>query len=266
MEIISICDKQELLKHKVKINGLFRECFAEREIGDLWDWAYIKNPNNEPIVTLCYEENRLVGHYAIMSMPLWSGAGVINSYLSMTTMVAESHRKYGLFQKLAGDTYEVAAKLGVDFIMGFPNALSTPGFKKRLNWVLPPTDYVARITKEQLFEGSTISMLLSEKAYTLNFQDQKTLMWRMSRPGAKYFWNDGLLYKEFDDAIDVMYFEKEDDLKKIPDGKYINILIRNENTQLRDSMIFEYQFGGVRINKEFVPSIINRQMCLSDVF
>jgi hypothetical protein len=266
MEIVSISDKQELLKHKFEINRLFSECFAQRNIGDLWDWAYIKNPNNVPIVTLCYEENRLVGHYAIMSMPLWSGNAVINSYLSMTTMVAQSHRKYGLFQKLAADTYETAAKLGVDFIIGFPNVLSTPGFKKRLNWVLPPTDYVARITKEQLFGGSSISMLLSKKAYKLNLHDQKTLMWRMSKPGAKYFWNDGLLFKEFNDSIDIMYFDNEDDLKKIPDGKYINILIGNENTQLRDSMIFEYQFGGVRINKEFVPSIINRQMCLSDVF
>lgn len=266
MEIISIYEKQELLKHKAKINALFSECFAGREIGDLWDWAYIKNPNNDPIVTLCYENNCLVGHYAIMSLPLRSGTSVINTYLSMTTMVAESHRKYGLFQKLAEVTYEVANKLGVDFIMGFPNALSTPGFKKRLNWVLPPTDYVARVTHEQLFQKSNISMLLSEKAYTLNLQDQKTLMWRMSRPGAEYFWNEGLLYKEFDGAIDVMYYETVDDLKKIPDCKYINILIGNENSQLRDSMVFEYQFGGIRINKEFEPSNINRQMCLSDVF
>ena len=266
MEIITIHQKQELLKHKAKINNLFSACFGGREIGDLWEWAYIKNPNNDPIISLCYENDDLVGHYAIISLPLRSGTNVINTYLSMTTMIAESYRKYGLFHKLADSAYEVASKNGVDFVIGFPNKASAPGFKKRLNWVFPSPDYVVRVTKKKLLENKNLSMLLLKNTYTLNLHDKKTLMWRMSRPGAEYFWNEGLLYKHFDGAIDILYLETIDDLKKIPDCKFINILIQNENMQLRDFMIFEYQFGGVGINKNFDPVNINRQMCLSDVF
>ena len=125
MEIITISNKQDLLKHQSEINSLFFECFGGRQLGDLWNWAYIENPNGEPIVTLCYEGNRLVGHYAIMPMPLCLGNEALKSYLVMTAMVSESHRKFGLFPKLGIENSKVAFDLGVDFIMGFPNANST---------------------------------------------------------------------------------------------------------------------------------------------
>jgi len=266
MEIITISNKQDLLKHQSEINSLFFECFGGRQLGDLWNWAYIENPNGEPIVTLCYEGNRLVGHYAIMPMPLCLGNEALKSYLVMTAMVSESHRKFGLFPKLGIENSKVAFDLGVDFIMGFPNANSAPGFKKRLNWILPPVDYVANISKAQLLQKKTSLLSTSKNVFSLNLHDPKIRRWRMSRPGSNYIWDDGLLYKEFEGAIDVMYFDAAEDLEKLPEKKNINILIKSEDIQLRDFMVFKYQFGGVPINKHFDPSIINRQMCLSDVF
>jgi hypothetical protein len=266
MKILTIKNKRDLLQFQSEIDILFFECFGGRPLGELWNWAYIDNPNGEPLVTLCYDENRLVGHYAIMSMPLSLGGNVVNSYLSMTTMVSASHRKYGLFVKLASENYRVASELGVDFIMGFPNAMSAPGFKKRLNWTMPPADYVANTSKEHLLEMDKKIISCAKNAFALNLQDQSTLQWRMSRPGANYVWDDGLLYKEFEGAIDVMYVYSADDLDKLPENKKINILIRGEEIQLRDFIAFEYQFGGVTISKDFDPAIISRQMCLSDVF
>lgn len=266
MEIVSIHNKQDLLKHRDEIETLFSECFGGRKLGDLWDWAYIENPNGVPIVTLCYDGNRLVGHYAMMSMPLCLRNTVLNSYLSMTTMVSDSYRKYGLFPKLASENYRVASILGVDFVMGFPNTMSIPGFKKRLNWTLPPIDYVANISKARLLEKSRMYSPVSKNAFSLNLHDQQTRKWRMSRPGSSYVWDDGLLYKEFKDEIDVLYFDSADNFEKLPEKKNINLLVRGEDLQLRDFMTFEYQFGGVTINKDFDPSVVNRQMCLSDVF
>lgn len=266
MKIISIHNKKDLLEHRVEIDTLFFNCFGGRQLGKLWDWAYIENPSGEPIVTLCYEDSRLVGHYAIMPLPVRHNDKVLNTYLSMTTMVAESHRKYGLFPKLASENYKIAESQNVDFVMGFPNAMSTPGFKKRLGWTLPEADYVASINKERLFENDIASLLVSRESFSLNLQDHEVLAWRMSRPGADYEWDDGLLYKNFGEAVDVLYFETQDDLRKLPDSRIINILVKGDVPQLRDSMAFEYQFGGVRINTEFSPLIINRQLCLSDVF
>ncbi|HET7818339.1 MAG TPA: GNAT family N-acetyltransferase, partial [Bacteroidia bacterium] len=51
------------------------------------------------------------------------------------TMTHPSHQGKGLFIKLAKMTYELAKEKGIEFIFGFPNKNSYPGFVKKLNWV-----------------------------------------------------------------------------------------------------------------------------------
>jgi len=53
------------------------------------------------------------------------------------TMTHKSHRKKGLFIKLAKMTYDTAKKEGIEFIFGFPSNDSFPGFKYKLNWLFP---------------------------------------------------------------------------------------------------------------------------------
>jgi hypothetical protein len=50
------------------------------------------------------------------------------------TMTHSEHRGKQLFTKLATETYNFAAKNGVQFVFGFPNNNSYPGFVKYLNW------------------------------------------------------------------------------------------------------------------------------------
>jgi hypothetical protein len=52
---------------------------------------------------------------------------------SVDTMTHHNHRKKGLFQLLAEKTYALARSEGIQFIFGFPNQNSYPGFVK-LNW------------------------------------------------------------------------------------------------------------------------------------
>lgn len=59
------------------------------------------------------------------------------SYLaaqSGDTMTNPKHGGKGLFTTLAKMTYELAQSEGIQFIFGFPNDNSYPGFVKRLNW------------------------------------------------------------------------------------------------------------------------------------
>ncbi|MCW5907696.1 MAG: GNAT family N-acetyltransferase [Chitinophagales bacterium] len=51
------------------------------------------------------------------------------------TMTHPKHGGKGLFTMLAKMTYELAKKEGVQFIFGFPNSNSYPGFVKKLNWI-----------------------------------------------------------------------------------------------------------------------------------
>lgn len=266
MRIFTLEDKQELSQYQNDIEALFLECFGDKASVSVWAWAYLQNPAGEPIVSLCYDGARLVGHYAVIPMPLSRPDGVENSYLSMTTMVASDYRQYGLFVKLAQETYEVARRLGVDFVFGFPNALSTPGFRKRLNWFLPPADYIASVNKRQLIESGVTSALVQQDRYRLDFSKEGFREWRLSKPGNSYVRKEGLIYKQFDGAIDLIYFDSPVSLEGLPDGQAINVLLPHDVVEFRENKILDYQFGGISINEEFRSDLIGRQMCMSDVF
>ena len=102
MEIVDIQCKDDLNGHKDEILRLFKEGF-ERELDvHIWNWAYLDNIFGDPIVSLAYEHDRLVAHYAVIPLHLANSVGKsLDSYLSMTTVVAKTHRKYGLFVALA---------------------------------------------------------------------------------------------------------------------------------------------------------------------
>lgn len=266
MQTITLATKAELVTHETNIETLFSECFGDRLSLALWRWAYLDNPHGEPYLSVCYDEDRLVGHYAMIPMPLSSSHGSLNAYLSMTTMVAASHRQHGLFVKLAQATYDRARADGVDFVMGFPNEMSTPGFRKRLSWDLPPSDYVATVTKAQLLDAARTAPLQGPSCYRLDMRREATRVWRLSRPGAQYFWHDGLAYKAFGDSIDLLAFDEVEQLQALPEDLSINLLLPAEYTALAEFKSFDYQFGGLSLASTFDASEIVRQMALSDLF
>lgn len=265
MNIINIKNKTDLLQHRDNIENLFFESFGRRAIGDVWDWAYLDNPNGEPFVSLCYEGGVLVGHYAIVPMPLSSQQQRENSYISMTTMVAESHRKFGLFTTLAQENYKIASEAGVDFVMGFPNTQSTPGFKKRLGWNLPDSDYVAKIDKDMLSGLVKAGYFDKRDKLGLNLSDVKLREWRLSRPGGTYQMVGGLAYKEHQGSIDLIWWENSDALLTLPDTSGINVLVTAQSG-LDQHKVFDYQFGGISLCSQFSPHLINREMAISDLF
>jgi hypothetical protein len=53
------------------------------------------------------------------------------------TMTHKNHTGKGLFTKLAELTYELCELKGIEFVYGFPNYNSYPGFSKKLMWEFP---------------------------------------------------------------------------------------------------------------------------------
>lgn len=51
------------------------------------------------------------------------------------TMTDPDHQRRGLFVTLARKTYELAREEGIQFVFGFPNESSLPGFRDKLDWV-----------------------------------------------------------------------------------------------------------------------------------
>jgi hypothetical protein len=266
METITIGTKIELAKHEAAIENLFLDSFGNPLSVDLWRWAYLNNPNGEPIVTLCFDDGALVGHYAMIPMPLSSEKSHLNTYLSMTTMVAVSHRKHYLFTTLAQTAYAFAKKSGVDFVMGFPNEQSAPGFKKRLDWNLPASDYVASLTKSEILAAAQSLQIVGYDSYRLNLSNATVRAWRLSKPGATYHWADGLAYKDYGDSVDLMAFDHPDQLAALPEDRLVNLLLPASAASLLQFKLFDYQFGGLSLSSPFDPDRIVRQMALSDVF
>lgn len=265
MEIITVITKVGLLEHRGAIERLFSASFGQRLLGDIWDWAYQRNPNGAPIVTMCYDRGELVGHYAIVPMPLSSSTVRQNSYISMTTMVAESHRKFGLFTQLAQENYARATELGVDFVFGFPNMQSAPGFRKRLNWDLPEADYVATVDKASLLALASTGILDKADRLGLDLTQPALREWRLSRPGSIYSFTNGLAYKRYGDSLDLLWWDDTDALSCLPEGVRINLLVE-ASTGLEPNRQFDYQFGGIGLCSAFNNAAIHREMALSDLF
>ena len=92
------------------------------------------------------------------------------------TMTHPEHGGKGLFTTLAKMTYALAKKEGIEFIFGFPNKNSYPGFSKKLNWQFKENmcDYAFNVNTLPLAAfAKKISLLLPlYSAYTnliLNF-------------------------------------------------------------------------------------------------
>lgn len=266
MNILAIDDRSELSAHQSAIEALFTSCFGSRMSADIWRWAYLDNPHGEPYVTVCYDGEQMVGHYAMIPLPLTDGERAVSTYLSMTTMVAASHRQHGLFVKLATATYDRARQRGAAFVMGFPNTMSAPGFQRRLGWKLPVPDRVVTLSRDELLARRGDLQQPGSGKLWLDLRDERHRAWRLARPGATYEWRDGLAFKRYGDGIDVLWYERPDSLEQLPDARQVNLLVLAGTPGFDGLPSFDYQFGGTDLAVEFADASIVRQMALSDVF
>lgn len=269
MNTVVIKDKSKFLSYKQDILDLFLEAYGQELPSELWDWAYINNPFGNPYASLAFDDG-LVAHYAVIPYPVMTKSGVKqNSFLSMTTMVAKSHRKYGLFTKLASLTYNELKKDDADFVMGFPNQMSAPGFRKRLDWKVLEPDVVVSVRRPELEKLTKLEKsfeLYGSSQLVANLSDSEIRNWRLSKPGVDYAWRDGVAYKEHKGKIDVIYYESREALKNLPTASAYNLLLPADIVSDKTLVSFEYMFGGLGLNKDFDPNSVRRQMCLSDVF
>ena len=81
-----------------------------------------------------------VGYYGVIPCFFQLKGNSIVAAQSADTMTHPEHRKKGLFQQLAKQTYDLAREQNIQFIFGFPNHNSLPGFIK-LKWQFLPDQF-----------------------------------------------------------------------------------------------------------------------------
>ncbi len=83
------------------------------------------------------EDGEPAAFYGVYAHPMIIDGVKYIAAQSGDTMTHKLHGGKGLFTTLAKMTYDLAKEKGIDFIFGFPNYNSYPGFVKKLSWTCP---------------------------------------------------------------------------------------------------------------------------------
>lgn len=102
---------------------------------------YLKNKYNTSCFGLQHtgyiafdENNSPAAYYGVFPIIFTIDGKDYLAAQSGDTMTDPNHQKKGLFTQLAKETYNLATKNNVNFVFGFPNKNSFPGFAKKLDW------------------------------------------------------------------------------------------------------------------------------------
>lgn len=264
MTILSLDTPQELLPHKQAILDLFQRSFNKALSGVLWDWFYLQNPSGEAIVTVAYDEEELIGHYALIPMPLKNDDDeTIRACQSITTMVDSSRADLKLFERLANETYLRAQAKGYELIFGFPNQNSKIYFQRILRWQLHHNDFIALLTPQQLLRNPSFCRYYKEKNRFHN--DDSYLSYRLNKPHITYEISEKNITKHHEGKVDLLRFDPTSfsKLESIPHY----VLIDGVYTDFLEAKVFDYPFGGRWLDDPRRPfPLFRKEMLMSDVF
>jgi N-acetylglutamate synthase-like GNAT family acetyltransferase len=134
-------DRDALLRRaevsdETAILALFRAVFGRERSADHWRWKFAETPypNRQISLAVAKQGGALLGHYAVVPVPLnWMGRRILGAE-SVDTMVHPDARGLGLFEQLGTDCYARLRELGVGLVYGLPNRNSYPGFLRKLGW------------------------------------------------------------------------------------------------------------------------------------
>ena len=90
---------------------------------------------HEVIGYLAYApDGQPAAYYGVFPITVTNGGREYLAAQSGDTMTHPDHQGKGLFRRLGQQTYQTAEDEGIDFVFGFPNQFSYPGFVKHLRW------------------------------------------------------------------------------------------------------------------------------------
>jgi len=254
--------KSELLVYQKDIIDLFSNTFARLLAPEIWKWLYIENPCGEPIVALCYDENILVGHFAIVPIFLEIDQQLIKAAVTYTTMVAEKYRSRGVFYNLVKILFAKLKFENYDLVFGFPNRNSMPVMQGYFSWNINKS-YIARLKKKQiqeLYDNSYNTHVLK-----LDISDNVYLKWRLAKPGVNYFTDSGNIFKYYNNDLELVYYT-ENSIEKLDDALTYKVLVDAEYDRFISYKMLDYCFGYQLFNNNLNILSIKKDLLMSDVF
>jgi hypothetical protein len=264
-----VISSKELIKHKKSIGYLYARCFNKSLNQGLWDWMYLYNPAGEPVVSLCFDGDDLVGHYACIQIPVILDQKRIIALLSVGSMVDSRYRKYGIFVEQGKAVYE-SCKDRFSLVLGFPNKMALPARKKRLGWTIDEHSFVALLSgkdiiESEYFQKDKYPKAQQEHSILLDVDNHSYLNWRLSKPGTEYIKNKSYISKKFGNNFDIVYHKNLELSEIVPSNSY-HIYFDSSVETFRRYKAFDYPFGYKFLNGSHQKLDFERQLLFSDVF
>jgi hypothetical protein len=186
---------------------LMKDAFgADVDVG-YFDWKYRQNPAGPAIgrIAIAADTGEIAAFYGMIPESYRMGAERVRVYQSCDTMTHTRHRRQGLFNRLALETYDEALKADPKFLaIGFSGPASTPGFMK-MKWNVAaeiPSLFKPRIlcwlgalgggakdveTSNQLAQSVVELMQANERGReNSKVYDAAFLQWRLRNPRRNY--------------------------------------------------------------------------------
>jgi len=264
---VDIRTRNGLVARCGEIAALFRESFDREFDLDDWRWFYLDNPVGPSYVSLFYEGDRLLGHYAVVPSLLNHNGQQVIGYRSMTTMVHPDGRGRGLFTQLAQRTYAMLVEDGALLVYGFPNKNSAHGFAKYLGWSLRPADRIVDFLGGELIkQESLIASLTTDSDLSWDVESRPQAEWRVDRPKTVFREAPGLVTKMHEGRHNILHVEMRGLSSIDPLATYRVLVPFDYEPDAMDSRkVMDYQFGA-RFFDDGKVCEIKRELIMSDVF
>lgn len=119
-----------------EINLLYNQVFACSRSIEQWKWEYLDNPHGESLIGLLKEDDKIIGHFALLPFKMSNEGQEILTGKTEGLMLAEEYRRRGHFTNLAQACMPLAKERGFEVVwVTFTPAtqsLERAGYKKVL--------------------------------------------------------------------------------------------------------------------------------------
>jgi GNAT superfamily N-acetyltransferase len=151
------------------------------------DWQYAQNPAGKVVGYDARMNGLLAAHYVTIPAVYTLNGVQKKGLLSLNTATHPQHQGKGLFTQLATKTYELAASMGYEFVIGVANQNSTHGFLKKLGFYL--------VSPLDVKIGTGKTDLQNEAAHYKwkSLWTKESMDWRLANPSAHYYKKNDLL-------------------------------------------------------------------------
>jgi len=121
-----------------------------------WNWMYKNNPTHLIRIWVAEDNEKIVGHYAVMSVFMKVNDKLQTGALSLNIAVHPDYQGRGIFPRLAKQASRELSEEGIVFTYVYPNKRSFPIFIEKLGWFEVPSLPV-------LFKPLNLEKLLARK-------------------------------------------------------------------------------------------------------